>query len=265
MDSPRNARIVAARALHSSRGRRAAGAFLVEGPHALAAAIAAAFTIREVFVTDDAADRDKGLMRDLATSRTPIHTVTDRALRAVADTVTPQGIVAVAATPDVASLPATPRLVAVLDRCSDPGNAGIVIRTADAVGADAVVLGAGSVDVWSGKCVRASAGSVFNLPVISSLSGVEAVTRLRGSGCRTYAAAADGNLDLDELTRGGDLAEPTAWIFGSEAHGLGSEVTGLVDGVVRIPIQGRAESFNLSVAAAICLYSSASVQRRSPA
>ncbi len=260
IDSPRNARVVAARALHSARGRRSAGAFLAEGPHAVAAAQEAAFAIREVFVTDDAAEREKRCMGELAGSGVPIHVATGRALRAVAETVTPQGIVAVVETPAPHALPEHPRLVVVLEQCSDPGNAGTVIRSADAVGADAVVLGAGSVDIWSGKCVRASAGSVFHLPVVTSIGAADAVAALRERGCQVFATSADGDMDLDELSRGSRLAEPTAWLFGSEAHGLGRELGRLADGVVRIPIRGRAESFNLSAAVAICLYSSASVQ-----
>jgi TrmH family RNA methyltransferase len=265
IDSPRNARVVAARALHSVRGRRAAGAFLAEGPHAIAAALAASFPLREVFVTDEAADRDRSLMRELAAAAVPIQTVTDRALRAVAQTVTPQGIVAVVESPGATALPDEPRLVAVLERCSDPGNAGTVIRTADAVGADLVALGSGSVDPWSGKCIRASAGSVFNLPVVTSLAAVDAVTALQERGCQVFATAADGGADLDELIEGPALAAPTAWVFGSEAHGLSGDIRDAVDAVVRIPIHGRAESLNLSAAAAICLHTSALAQRRNPA
>lgn len=239
------------------------GAFLAEGPHAVTAARDAALAIREVFVTDEAAERDKALMRDLARAAVPLHSVTDRALRAVAETVTPQGIVAVVDIPPPAALPDAPRLVAVLERCADPGNAGTVVRTADAVGADAVVLGSGSVDIWSGKCVRASAGSVCHLPVVTSSSAVDAVTSLRDRGCQIFATSADGQIDLDDLASGARLAAPTAWLFGSEAHGLGADLGSLVDGVVRIPIQSRAESLNLSAAVAICLYSSARVQRAS--
>jgi TrmH family RNA methyltransferase len=261
IDSPRNARVVAARALHSARGRRTAGAFLAEGPHAVAAAIAASFVVREIFVTDEAAEREKRLMREIAHGETPVNTVTDRALRAVAETVTPQGVVAVVAAPEPAVLPESPRLVAVLERCSDPGNAGTVIRTADAVGADAVVLGAGSVDVWSGKCIRASAGSVFNLPVVTTLDVGTALSALRDRGCQVFGTAADGALELDALSQDARLDAPTAWVFGSEAHGLGPALSDGLDGVVRIPISGRAESLNLAAAAAICLYSSARVQR----
>lgn len=261
IDSPKNARVVAARALHSARGRRTAGAFLAEGPHAVAAAVGASFGIREIFVTDEAADRERSLMRDLARSGAAINPVTDRALRAVAETVTPQGVVAVVDLPGASPLPDSLRLVALLEQCSDPGNAGTVIRTADAVGADAVAFGPGSADVWSGKCIRSSAGSVFNLPVVTALDPVAAVEMVRARGCQVFATAADGDVDLDDLSGSSRLAAPTAWVFGSEAHGLGAALAGLVDGVVRIPIDGKAESLNLSAAAAICLYSSARVQR----
>jgi TrmH family RNA methyltransferase len=262
IDSPRNPRIVAARALHSARGRRTAGAFLAEGPHAVAAALAASFTVREIFVTDEAAAREKPLMRAIAGSGASISTVTERALRAVAETVTPQGVVAVVEAPHATGLPDSPRLVAVLERCADPGNAGTVIRTADAVGADLVVLGPGSVDVWCGKCVRASAGSVFNLPIVTALGLDAVVMALRDRGCQVFGTAADGDLDLDELSLDARMSEPTAWVFGSEAHGHDEDLAARFDGIVRVPTLGRAESLNLAAAASIFLYSSARVQRR---
>ncbi|HEX3706018.1 MAG TPA: RNA methyltransferase [Mycobacteriales bacterium] len=261
IDSPQNARIVAARALRSTRGRRDSGAFLVEGPHAIGTALGASCAVREVFVTDVAADRDVALMRDFARHGVTVHTVTDRALRAIVETVTPQGMVAVVDIPVGPEIPKAPRLAVVLDRCADPGNAGTVIRTADAAGVDAVVLGAGSVDVWSGKCVRASAGSVFHLPLSTAHSTVDAIADLRQRGCQILATAADGDFDLDELVSSSTLSGPTAWVFGSEAHGLAADLLALADGVVRIPIHGRAESLNLGAAAAICLYSSARAQR----
>lgn len=256
--------MIAARALHTRRGRRAASAFLVEGPRAASAAIDSGADIREAFVTDAAAGRDVAMMRALAKAGIPIHTVTERAMAAVAETITPQGVVIVVATPAADALPSSPGLVAVLDRCSDPGNVGTVIRTADAAGADAVVVAKGSVDVWSGKCVRASAGSVLHLPVLTSLETAAAVTALRVRGCRILAAAADGEIDLDDLASGGDLAGPTAWVFGNEAHGLDPALVDRVDGVVRIPLHGRAESLNLAAAAAVCLYASAHARRKGP-
>jgi TrmH family RNA methyltransferase len=260
IDSPRNPRIVAAHALHTVRGRREAGAFLAEGAHAVQAALQSAFAVREVFVTDDAAERDRDLMRALAKRDIEIHTVTERALRAVAETTTPQGVVAVVASHSGASVPGRPRLAAVLHQCADPGNAGTVIRTADAAGADLVAFGDGSVDVWSGKTVRASAGSVFYVPMVVGRDTRGVLAELQAAGCQVLATAADGDADLDQLSTD-DLTPPTAWLFGSEAHGLPPELVDLSDLVVRIPIHGRAESLNLAAAAAVCLYSSARAQR----
>lgn len=265
IDSPRNSRIVAARALLTRKGRGAAGAFLVEGPHAVAAVVdAGGFEIRDVFVTQAAAAREVELLRRLARDGVAVHTVTDRALRAIGDTVTPQGVVAVAARrhDEPPQLPRAPRLVAVLDGCSDPGNAGTAIRTAVAAGADAVVMGPGSVDIWSGKCIRASAGSVFQIPVLTEPSSARAVAELRSAGCQVLATAVDGDVDLDTVADTGGLAGPTAWVFGNEAHGLPSELRAAVDRTVRVPLYGPVESLNLAACVAVCLYASAREQHR---
>ncbi len=144
---------------------------------------------------------------------------------------------------------------------NDPGNAGTVIRTADAAGADAVVL-AGGVDVYNGKCVRASAGSLFHLPVVLDVTAVEVVAAARSVGLRSLATSGSGERDLDDLDLDGSLRRPTLWLFGSEAHGLPPDVLVAADERVRVPIHGRAESLNLAAAAAICLYASARAQRR---
>ncbi len=184
-------------------------------------------------------------------------------LDAMAGTVSPQGLVGVAPLLDTsrARLPATPRLVAVLDAVNDPGNAGTVIRTADAAGADAVVLTAGSTDPHGGKCVRASAGSLWHLPVVTGLPTLEAVALLRARGLAVLATTGAGDSDLDALQDDGRLAGPTAWLFGTEAHGLPAEVLADADLRVRVPLRGRAESLNVAAAAAVCLYASARAHR----
>lgn len=264
IDSPRNSRVVAARALHTRKGRTAAGAFLVEGPHAVSEVLDAdGFEVREVFLTDLAAERDVELLRRLAGGAVPIHTVSDRVARALGDTTTPQGIIAVASRrpAGAATLPAAPRLVAVLDRCADPGNAGTAIRTAAAAGADAVVISAGSVDVFSGKCIRASAGGIFQLPVVTSLPTTASVAALRAAGCRVWATASDGADDLDDLIDAGELTGATAWLFGNESHGLDEGIRAMVDRTVRIRLHGRAESLNLASSVAVCLFASARANR----
>jgi tRNA(Leu) C34 or U34 (ribose-2'-O)-methylase TrmL len=140
--------------------------------------------------------------------------------------------------------------VAILHAVRDPGNAGTVLRSADAAGVDAVVFTASSVDVYNPKTVRASAGSLFHLPIVRGPETPDAVAALRERGCRVFAADAEGDADLYEL----DLTGPMAFLFGNEAWGLPSEVARLADATVRVPIRGRAESLNLAAAATVCLY-----------
>jgi TrmH family RNA methyltransferase len=156
------------------------------------------------------------------------------------------------------ALRAAPRLVAVLAGIRDPGNAGTVLRTADAAGAGTVVFAGEAVDPYNGKCVRASAGSLFHVSVVRTADPRTTVEALRAAGLRVLAADAHGPVDLDRIGR---LSEPTAWLFGSEAHGLPEQLADAADARVRVPIHGRAESLNLAAAAAICLYASARSQR----
>lgn len=248
------------------KGRTVAASFLVEGPHAVGEALEApGHTVREVFITDASADREVALLRAAATSGVTLRLVSERVLASLGDTVTPQGVVAVVGIPAVtleAAFAGDPRLVVVLDQIADPGNAGTVIRTADAAGAAAVVTTRGSVDVWSGKCVRSSAGSVFHLPIVSGATAEAAIHASHAANCQVFATAADGNDDLDDLVDEGILGAPTVWLFGSEARGVDEDLRGLADRVVRLPVYGRAESLNLAAAAAICLYASARAQRR---
>ena len=154
-----------------------------------------------------------------------------------------------------------PRLVAVLAHARDPGNAGTVLRTADAAGAAGVIFTDASVDPYNGKCVRASAGSLFHLPVVSGARLAAVIEALRGAGLRILAADGRGKRSLDEVIAAGTLAVPTAWLFGNEAWGLPGESLSLADESVAVPIYGRAESLNLATAAALCLYASARAQR----
>ncbi len=141
----------------------------------------------------------------------------------------------------------------------DPGNAGTVIRCADAAGADLVVLAGHSVDAYNPKTVRASVGSLFHLPLAMAADPADAVRAAQEAGLVVLAADGSGEVDLDHADE--LLAGPTAWLFGNEAWGLPDELAALADHRVRIPIHGRAESLNLSTAAALCLYASARAQR----
>lgn len=250
----RSARVAAAVKLHRHVARRRAARFLAEGPNLVEEALRRGFVV-EVFATDDALDRFGALLVDA-----PVHRVTDRAAKALSDTVTPVGLVAVCTMPQpqLADVLADgPQLVAVAVETSEPGNAGTLIRLADAMGADALVLAGNSVDPYNGKCLRSSAGSIFALPVLSDPDTAGVIAALRGVGLQVLATTLDGETSLSDA----DLARPTAWLFGSEAHGLAPDVAAMADARVHIPMRGGAESLNVAAAAAICLYESSRASR----
>lgn len=248
--------MVAAAKLLRHPGRKRAGRFLAEGPNLVEAALVGGLAL-EVFATADAELKHAEL---LTHAGVPVHRVSERAAKALSETVTPSGLVAVCTLPeaDLADL-AAPRLVLVVVGLGEPGNAGTMIRTAHAMGADAVVLTGNSVDPYNGKCLRSSAGSIFALPVITEPDPGVVLDALRAAGVQILATTLDGELDLDAA--GDLLAEPTAWVFGPEAHGLSAELASGADHRVRIPMPGSAESLNVAAAAAICLYLSARSQR----
>jgi TrmH family RNA methyltransferase len=253
----RTPRVAAARRLQRRRERDQTGRFLAEGPQAVRSALVADAVI-ELFGTEAALAKHADL-----TARAPlVSPVTDEAIAALAETVHPQGLVAVCRHLDVPLRSVSARrLVAVAAGIKDPGNAGTVLRTADAAGAGAVIFAGEAVDPYNGKCVRASAGSLFHVDVVRERSVADAVTALHSSGTQVLAATGHGADSLDDLIDAGVLAAPTAWLFGSEAHGLAPDMLELADRRVRVPIYGGAESLNLAAAAAVCLYASARAMR----
>lgn len=268
LTNPRSERV---RSVHRLSGRAArvrAGLFLAEGPQAVREAVPAG-AVTDLYGTPEALARHRDVVEGARSRGVPVRPCTEDVLAAMADTVTPQGLVAVCRPVDVplaAVLARRPRLVAVLAEVRDPGNAGTVLRAADAAGADAVVLTNGSVDPYNPKCVRATAGSLFHLDVVTGATLAEAVAGLRGAGCAVLAADGEGADDLDDLADAaaggaGPLAGPVAWVFGTEAQGLSAPQRALADAVVRVPIHGRAESLNLAAAATVCLYAAARAHR----
>ncbi len=250
--------MVAAVKLHRQVARRRAQRFLVEGAHLVEAA-AGRGLIREIFATEWAAQRYAAL---LDRQNAAVILVTERAAKALSDTVTPAGLVAVCDVPETDLndvLAAAPRLVAVGVEIGEPGNAGTLIRIADAMGAAAVIFGGHSVDPYNGKCLRASAGSIFSLPVVVAPDAGAAVSALQANGLRVLATTVDGELSLDDA----ELAGPTAWLFGAESHGLSPQLAQQADNRVTIPMSGGTQSLNVATAAAICLYQSARAQRAS--
>jgi RNA methyltransferase, TrmH family len=257
----RSARVRDARQLTHGKYRRERHQFLAEGPQAVREALAAGAAVA-VLVEEASVDRRAAELGAAAGAGVPVDVVDAAAFAGLVSAQTPQGVVAVcrwqpSALADLTSTPG-PGQVVLAHEVSDPGNAGALIRVADAVGAVGVALSDWSVDPTNPKCVRASAGSLFHLPVVAAGATPTAVQSLRTAGYTVLAAdvAADAT-DLFAAERAGLLDGRVAWVFGNEAHGLPSEVLSAVDHTVRIPILGRAESLNLATAAAVCLYAGA--------
>lgn len=255
--STANPAVKAARKLVRRSGRAKAGeAFLVEGPQAVREA--GAF-LQRLFVTAEAEQAAGDIVAAARDRGAEIVVVSDEILAEVATTVTTQGLVGVAAVPapDLAALGRAGMLV-VLHQVRDPGNAGTAIRTADAAGADAVILTSGSVDAHNPKAVRASVGSIFHLPVLGDVAFSQVVQHCREQGVRLVGADAGGDVVHTEA----DLAGPVALVFGNEAHGLPANVLAECDDVVRIPLHseprdgytGGAESLNMAATVAVLTY-----------
>lgn len=248
-----------------SSARSGVGRFLAEGPAAVREALALPGSVSDLFVTATAEHRFAELVASAADAGVRVTLVTDEAAAGLSETVTPQGLVAVCAIPPagLAAVAASrPRLVAVLAEIRDPGNAGTILRTAGAVGADAAIFAGDCVDPYNGKSVRASAGGIFHLPVVRGVDLPAVTDALRRAGLQVLAADGAATVDLEALDARGGLADATAWVFGNEARGLSAPAAATTDLRVRIPMTGQAESLNVGAAAAICLYASARAQRR---
>lgn len=275
LDNPDSARVARVAGLARRHARDKYERFLVEGPRGVGEAVRhAAAHVHDLYLTPEAADRHADILARARAAGLYTHTVTPRVMAAMSADA--QGVLAVVATTALAAGPqpqeggaeaeaglaerlAGARLVAVLAEAQDPGNAGTIIRTADAAGADAVVLVRGSVDATNPKVVRSTAGSLFHLPVLTGAGLGEVLEALDGAGLAVLAADGNGPVNLfdaDEL-----LARPCAWLFGNEARGLAPEALERAEAVVSVPVLGAAESLNVAAAAAVCLYASVRAQR----
>lgn len=248
----RNPRVQRLRRLaRDARARRAERAFVLEGPRVLASALDAGAPLEAVYV----ASGFEGPVVDRARAAgVEVTTLASGVIERVTDVVTPQGVLAVAPAVDVTldALRAC-TLVVICSGVADPGNLGTVLRSAEAAGAGAVICCDGTVDVSSPKCVRASAGALFHLRVVAGGAAVEVLEEVGGWGMRRLGTRSRGGAAHYRT----DLRPPTAILLGNEAHGLSADVDPLLDGVVTVPIAGRAESLNVGMAAAVICFEAA--------
>lgn len=264
IENPRSPRVRAVAKLAKRSARNETGRFLIEGPQAVREALRyRPDTVDDLYVTPTALERHADLRDRAVAVGLDVHYASEGVIDSMADTVTPQGVIAVArqaptSVRDVFA--AAPQLIAICEQVRDPGNLGTIIRACDAVGADAIVLTGRTVDPYHPKVVRATTGSLFHLPVSVGGDLAAVVERAQGSGLQVLAADVSGG-DLLTARAAGVLDRPTAWLFGNEARGLDQNHLALADSVLSVPIFGRAESLNLATAAGVCLYESAFAQR----
>jgi TrmH family RNA methyltransferase len=259
LTNPRSERVKAVRALGRRAVRTRRGRFLAEGPQSVREAVRhRPDLVEDLYADPTGVARHPEIVAAAREGGLAVHEVTAEVMAAMADAQTPQGLLAVCRPVDVGLddvLRDRPRCLVVLAHVRDPGNAGTVLRAADAAGAAAVLISAGSVDVMGPKAVRSSAGSLFHVPVVTGSPLPQLLDQVRAAGIRLLAADGAGTAQLPDV----DLAAPHAWVMGNEAWGLPPDVRERCDEVVGVPILGRAESLNLAMAATVCLYASAGV------
>lgn len=261
IQDPSAAEVKGVAKLTKKESRLETGLFLLEGPQGLKEALQRPKLIEKIFATEAFKEKYPDLISRTEQSRVTLTLVSEAALKSLSDTTTPQGVVAVCQQFHVSLedvLASKPKLIAFLAQIRDPGNAGTVLRAADAAGADAVVFSKGSVDIYNPKVVRSTTGSMFHLPFVVEADIDLAIETFKESGLQVLAADINGSslAGLDAST----LVKPTVWLFGNEAWGLEPEVASLADTLVQVPIYGAAESLNLATAASVCLYASAFAQ-----
>lgn len=261
IQDPSQAEIKGVAKLTKKEARSETGLFLLEGPQGLKEALQRPKLIEKLFATESFEEKYPDLISRARDSRVKLTIVSESVLKELSDTTTPQGVVAVCqqfhvSLEDVVS--AKPKLVAFLAQIRDPGNAGTVLRAADAAGADAVVFSKGSVDIYNPKVVRSTTGSMFHLPFVLDAPIESTLEKFKSVGLTILAADVSGS-SLATM-EDSELAKPTVWLFGNEAWGLEPEVASMADKLVQVPIFGAAESLNLATAASVCLYASAFAQ-----
>jgi len=241
--------------LKTEKGREKEGKFLIEGLHLCEEALTSLWEIELLLFPLGFIQSPQGekLMRVLGKGKRGLFSISNQDIERLADTKTPQGIMAVVRKKEFfleKSFLKKTSLLLGLDNIRDPGNLGTIIRTADAAGADGILLSRGCVELYNPKVVRSTMGSVFHLPLIEKLELKDIIPQLKNSGFKIFASEVRKGKDYTTI----NYPEKICLLIGSEASGIGKEVLNLADERIKIPIYGKAESLNASVAAGILLY-----------
>ncbi|WP_026906392.1 TrmH family RNA methyltransferase [Paucisalibacillus globulus] len=240
LTSIKNEKVKNWRKLHNRKDREKSGTFLIEGFHLIEEAINSNWQIHEIIL-------QAGVERPNWALENNVVDVGEKVFQHITQTKTPQGIAAVVGFNEFKKFGG--KYVLLLDRIQDPGNLGTIIRTADAAGFDAVILGEGTVDLYNDKAIRATQGSIFHIPVLQKKLSVE-IQQLKRDGFRVWASALTNSKDFHTVRTNSKVA----LILGNEGSGIGTDILGLADEIVKIPIYGKAESLNVSIAAGILMY-----------
>ncbi len=258
LTNPRSDRIRKVAALGGRSVRSRQGRYLIEGPQAVREAVRFAPTsIVDLYANVSVANVAIGeIVREAESGGVRTSIATSEVMRAISADC--QGIAAVAEMPlavaaaDLPEAVSGGHLVMCLPQISDPGNLGTLIRIADAAGADAVIIGSGSVELTNPKVIRSSVGSVFHLPIVTDTQFDSVAQLLRDQGY--IVVGADGHAHNELPNVPALQRDRLAWVFGNEAHGLSAAERAACDELAKVPLLGRAESLNVAAAAAICMY-----------
>lgn len=246
-----NPMVKAAAELKQKKYRQQQGLFLAEGLRTVEEAVRYG-AVQSIFYTAIEDDRTRAVLEEAAAKQIKLVCVSDKVLKKIADTETPQGIIAVCErrSKRLDDFLASGKMLLVLARVTDPGNIGTMLRTADAAGVGGLLLLQGCADIYAPKTVRASMGSLFHLPVLSGLSEELLVQAARKAGYELLVTCLDGAENLYKA----DLQGRLAFVMGNEANGVSDALLAAADKRVFIPMQGRAESLNVAMAAGIVMF-----------
>ncbi|TLS39167.1 TrmH family RNA methyltransferase [Pseudalkalibacillus caeni] len=245
IESVKNSKVKEWKKLHTKRGRAKSGTFMIEGPHIVEEASRQGSLVKEVIMLEES---DHSNMADAFNEKARVFTVTEKVMKEISDTETPQGIAAICTFPDETIKVQKGKFI-LLDSIQDPGNLGTIIRTADAAGYDAVILGDGCVDPYNSKVLRSTQGSIFHLPIVKA-NLEEFIKQLKEKQIPVYATEVNGGRSYTSLEK----QDTFAIVMGNEANGVSKQVLQLADERIYIPIFGEAESLNVSIAAGILMY-----------